>query len=690
MSRMTNLFTSTALGVGGFALARFGAGPVEFTAAAAPAILATTGASLPPLWWLLSTLPPKPIKEYFPGITLLFNADTQKLKPTTMPAWHKALCLSIPLAAGISASLPEFKEDIVTNAKGPVIVAVDNGWASAGDWEGRQTQMEIILDAASREDRQIVIVPTAETPNNGPENPYFKMMGVAEARSVVEAIEPQSWPVDYEGLIAPLQELRGDIRGGASVFWLSDGLQPENGFAETLASIGPLTVYQNENVFDGHMLSLGENQGEKMIIEVARIDAEQAASVNLTALNEIGQPLIGASATFEEGQNTAQAEFNVTPEIRAALARVAVDNERSSGATLLLDENWRERKVGIIDTGLNEPLLDGASYIERAIGPFTDMQRGSLGEILANAPSVIVLTDDAHLTQSEIQDVQKWIAEGGTLIRFAGPNLANNPEDPLLPVQIHEGIRSTQNTFDGSAPGKVSDFANGAPLAGLTAPDNLEIKRVVLGEASPELAERTWASLSDGTPFVTGRTEGKGSLVLVHTTANMEWSNLPLSGAFFLNMMKSIVAHAHGGDKSAQLNRDLQPIVELDHEGRLMRVDGDVRPLTQEAYADKVMSKANPPGYYGNSDTRLAYNVSDVQVNFAPLGELPAGTKIMPYQQDRNNFDWGAVLLLLAATAMAADATLRKRSGHTPAAPKTRSLFRRRDDHDMASGPGGL
>ena len=36
----------------------------------------------------------------------------------------------------------------------------------------------------------------------------------------------------------------------------------------------------------------------------------------------------------------------------------------------------------------------------------------------------------------------------------------------------------------------------------------------------------------DGTPLITGARRGEGWVVLVHTAANPDWSNLPLSGLF--------------------------------------------------------------------------------------------------------------------------------------------------------------
>ena len=67
----------------------------------------------------------------------------------------------------------------------------------------------------------------------------------------------------------------------------------------------------------------------------------------------------------------------------------------------------------------------------------------------------------------------------------------------------------------------------------------IKVSRQVLAEPSPELSDRTWASLEDGTPLVTAEKRGKGLIVLFHVTANANWSNLPLSG-LFLGMLQRV------------------------------------------------------------------------------------------------------------------------------------------------------
>ncbi|TGS08237.1 RNA-binding protein, partial [Mesorhizobium sp. M4B.F.Ca.ET.190.01.1.1] len=92
------------------------------------------------------------------------------------------------------------------------------------------------------------------------------------------------------------------------------------------------------------------------------------------------------------------------------------------------------RRVALLagETGNDfQPLLQPLYYISRALQPFVDLipQRQAdlaqaIPEILQSNPSVIVMADIGRLPQETYEPMQKWLAGGGTLIRFAGPRLA--------------------------------------------------------------------------------------------------------------------------------------------------------------------------------------------------------------------------------------------------------------------------
>ncbi|MEI6202405.1 MAG: DUF4159 domain-containing protein, partial [Enhydrobacter sp.] len=148
------------------------------------------------------------------------------------------------------------------------------------------------------------------------------------------------------------------------------------------------------------------------------------------------------------------------------------------------------------------------------------------------------------------------------------------------------------------------------------------IQQQVLAEPTPDLADKTWARLADGTPLVTGEKRGKGYLVLVHTTANTNWSNLALSG-LFVDMLQRLVLLSRGvaGDG---VNKALKPWRALDGFGRLGAPPAGVQMLQPDAQQTFVPKPTTPPGFYGDENAQVAFNIGDHVAPPAPI-VLPSG-----------------------------------------------------------------
>ena len=94
------------------------------------------------------------------------------------------------------------------------------------------------------------------------------------------------------------------------------------------------------------------------------------------------------------------------------------------------------------------------------------------------------------------------------------------------------------------------------------------------------------------------KSAGSGWIVLVHTTANAEWSNLALSG-LFVQMLRRIVGDEPGRHRGER--GELPPLETLDGFGRLQRAPPNARPIAGKDIAAAMASPQHPPGFYGTA-----------------------------------------------------------------------------------------
>ncbi len=370
----------------------------------------------------------------------------------------------------------------------------------------------------------------------------------------------------------------------------------------------------------------------------------------MRAVGDDARLLARQEVDLAPGADRSVAHLAMPSELRNRAASIQVEGESSAGAVLLLDERWRRRPVGVVGGQRGtaaQPLLSGAYYLERALAPFSEVRRGDVPTLLKGDIAVLSLPDVPPAGTEEKAAIVKWMENGGVILRFAGPHLAEQAEDDLLPVTLRRGGRTLGGALSWEKPAKLAPFGAESPFAGIDIPDDVTVSRQVLAEPTVDLGGKTWARLTDGTPLVTAEKRGKGWLVLVHTTADPEWSNLAISG-LFVNMLRRIVALSQGVSGSS--DTALPPVETLDGFGRLQRAPTSAQTIAAGAFADTVASPSRPPGFYGTPDARRALNLAGAVKRFAAIGELPAGVARESYaRNDEVDFRPG---LLGAALAL--------------------------------------
>ncbi|MEP9375646.1 DUF4159 domain-containing protein [Aquabacter sp. CN5-332] len=607
---------------------------------AAPLIL-TAFLALPLLWFLLRVVPPKPREVVFPPTGLLLEIDPKEETPARTPWWLTVLRLLLAALVILAAAGPIWNPPAaVPGASGPMVLVIDQGWPAASSWETRMDAAAGFVDQAESDGRGVALVPTGEVPKD------VSLLLPVQARDKLRSLSPVPYaPARKEALALAARHLAAEPEAG--LVFISDGvdLKADSDLSADLAALKPARppLLISGGIASPLALAAPDNAAGALTVKVLRPDTGAGRAGRVEAKDLKGLSLGEAPFAFDSGATETEARFDLPVEIRNEIARLEIVGERSAGAVQLLDKRWRRRAVGVVsgassDTG--QPLLAPTYYLSRALGPFADIrlaESGAPSEAIARfieqRVPVIVLTDVGTIPPATRQRLVKYVEEGGVLVRFAGPRLAN-AQDDLLPVRLRRGGRVLGGSLSWDTPQPLGSLTAEGPFRDLTLPNDVMVNRQVLAEPDGALGERTWATLKDGTPLVTGAKRGKGMVVLFHVTADTSWSNLPLSGTF-VEMLRRVLALAdttaateEGPAGSAAVRSPqaaIPPAHLLDGFGAFHPAGPLARPLPA-GFTGRADAE-HPPGFYGPPDGLVAVNALMPDDRLAPLDLSPlAGT----------------------------------------------------------------
>ena len=624
--------------------------------------LLTALLTLPLIYWLLRTVPPRPRQIEFPPTRILVGIENKEKTPAKTPWWLLLIRLLAAAFVIFALAEPVLNPQAQSPVKGtgPVVIAVDNGWASAGAWDQRLAMVERLIDEAESESRPVAVFGTAASTKA----PVIKLEAPVDARATAAALQPQPFAPDRTGLVAALETALTTANAtAASVVWLADGIDHDGkggSFAEALSKAkgdGRFSVVDVSAGGEPLGLSASVGADGKLTARIVRATGGLREGT-VYAYSARGQRLGEAAFKLGAGETATTAAIEMPLELRNQVTRLEIAGSRSAGSVSLLDQRSQWQRVGLISGEAQEkaqPLLAPLYYIQRAVQPFSELilpkeknLASGIKTIIDDRASLMMLADIGTVSGEAAEQVSQWVEKGGVLVRFAGPRLEKGGDD-LLPVGLRAGGRSLGGALSWSTPQPLAAFDEESIFAGLTIPADVSIKRQVLADPAlltPEV--KVWARLNDGTPLVTATRKGDGYLVLFHVTANSDWSNLPMSG-LFVEMLRRITelgtmtaAPSAGEEGSsvadtgagAAVPETLAPTQTLDGFGVLKPPPPTAQPL-KRATADKTKASLDhPPGYYGAGAAPRAINTVTAQTVLAPLPAPPAGTERIGYDQE--------------------------------------------------------
>lgn len=597
-------------------------GPLSFLAP-----LALIGLlALPALWWLLRATPPQPATMPFPPLRLLARLQKTEHTPDKTPWWLLALRMALLACLILAFAGPLWRaaEPIALPGAGdaPVLIVLQSDWASAPGWEATVQNAERLIEAASAQDRPVGVFalpqPNATLPLPGDR---------AQALATLSDIQPQPVVLEAQAAISSLQAVLESSAWDDSVLvWLTSGLAPPDevvAWRDNVATQRPLTIVPGTPPALSLRLDGGADGPAARLDQVTGALPAQVAT--LVASDNAGRQLASAPIFDAQGSLRERIAFDIPLDLRNDIARIALTPTTHAGHVLLVDDRLERRRVGIVGGERQDqaqPLLSGSTYVERALRPIADISiprsgdtSGEIAAMIEEGVNVIVLVDVASLIPSTVSQLEAWMDDGGVLVRFASSGLIQST-DALTPVPLRAVDRQLGGALTWEEPQAIAPFGAQSPFAGLTISTDVRIERQVLSEPGAALVARTFAELEDSTPLVTGEARGQGHLVLFHITADTSWSNLPLSG-LFVDMMERLVALSAptgtssptaAGTLDNAVPTALAPRSTLNGFGVLGSPPAHAEGLIASADTMHVMV-ANPPGFYGPSDGRLALNL---------------------------------------------------------------------------------
>ena len=301
-----------------------------------------------------------------------------------------------------------------------------------------------------------------------------------------------------------------------------------------------------------------------------------------------------------------------------------------------------------------EPLGGAADFLELALTPYqsakadlkdlirtTKVDARRLRDDDYRGKEIIILADVDRLQGNRLIELEKFVKSGGGLIVFTGPHCDldwYNREfykkgDGLLPTSIKGLLRAQSST----APTRVLQqrlthpatvYFNDARGGRL---QDAEFQSWLEFDAPKDANVKPLLQLDRGTPLFIEKSYERGRVILAATTADAEWSNLPLQ-PFFVPLMQRLVTYLAtqssltAWDLVGEPLRVVLPKSRLGVEYTLRDPTGQTSTIKVKADGEEALLESLPitaPGIYkltqGNTTQLLAYNLDPTESDLTPL-----------------------------------------------------------------------
>ena len=165
-----------------------------------------------------------------------------------------------------------------------------------------------------------------------------------ELRTRLAALRPKPWAPDRTAAAAALAESRGN-----SITYLADGGSGggDAAFGTALAEAGTVLEIRPDPVA-AQVARPPRAEADRLVARASLLPQPTPQRLAVLAQTGDGRTLARVETEVAAGDAEAEVAIPLPPELRNTLSRLVLDGPPSAAGTMLLDERWRRRPVGLV------------------------------------------------------------------------------------------------------------------------------------------------------------------------------------------------------------------------------------------------------------------------------------------------------------------------------------------------------
>ena len=428
--------------------------------------------------------------------------------------------------------------------------------------QARQAARDVINRAAANE--QIAVVLFSRN--------YEILMPLkdnhAEALAIIDQVQPGLEATDYIQAVQAAVALLKDAEGGERRIHLISDFQD----AGWNRSAPPVKVSPGIKLIP---VDVSPADAQNLVVSDVKADpviyAQKYASKVTARINNFGaEAMPGATVEFKLNDLTVERRqlsleagasqaveftgFNVPEGSNGATVQVSGDGFPLDNKFFFTINRENQTKVLVLETaarGRSESFFLQQSLVagENNQHALTVKTAGAINPSELEQYRVVIINDAAGVSDTLAQALKGYVERGGGLIIAAGKhtdaNDFNRAFAGVTPARLGETVQSRGHAFMSQV---KTDHPIFGPFAGS---GRLTSTRVyAYHRSTPNEGSMTIAALDDASPILVEGTAGRGKVLLINTSLDTAWNDLPLT-PMFLPLVRQMLEYLGGRETTS-------------------------------------------------------------------------------------------------------------------------------------------